>query len=468
MSVAEYLRYQRGLTGTKVVCAEGDCGACTILVSRLVGEKLTPYKSINSCISFMYLMDRCHIITVEGLSSKTELHPVQEKMIEHHGAQCGYCTPGFICAMANMTEDLKKSGNNITSQKVKNYLSGNLCRCTGYAPIIEAGTNIEMSKVKQLSELYQDSKIEEEFNNVHHVTTIIEWDGKEVFLPGTFREVVSYKAEYKDATLTSGATDLGVLQNKNKLSLSRVLSLNNLTEAYNILETKDSIEVGAKVSLTEVEKFCENHFPEFSRMLHIFASPQIKNKGTLVGNLVNASPIGDTIPFLMVAQAEVVLVSSAGMRFLNINQFYKNGYKKLDLRPNEFVFKVLIPKTQAEFKLYKVSIRKDLDISTVTMAAKYELENDVIKTASFAFGGVGPKVLRAEKIEKAILNKKLDKKLIYKLADLVKEEISPLSDHRGSKEFRVKLCQNLMLKFGDEVFAKLSSSNDHSQVEVSI
>jgi xanthine dehydrogenase small subunit len=455
MTVAQYLRYQKGLTGTKIVCSEGDCGACTVLVSRMVSGKMTAYKSINSCISFMYLLDRCHLVTVEGLGDVEHLHPAQEEMVKCHGSQCGYCTPGFICAMANMAEDLKATGKKSSTQKIKNYLTGNLCRCTGYEPIIKAGEKINLEKVEPLSKVYNEPAILEDFLTNASECVKVQFEDQEVYLPSKFREVVSYKNENKNSKIAAGATDLGVLHNKGRVELTKVLCLNNLGEAYKVFETKDSLEIGAKASLDDVEKACLTTFPEFSRKLHIFASPQIKNKGTLVGNLVNASPIGDSIPFLRVAEANIVLAGNAGLRILNINDFFLGGYKEIDLKPNEFVFKISLPITEHEFKLYKVSLRKDLDISSVTFACRYKIESGIITDISFAFGGVGPVVIRITDLENMAKGQKFTKELFVNLAKEIKNHITPMSDLRGTKEFRELVSHNLLLKFYDEVSSEL-------------
>jgi xanthine dehydrogenase small subunit len=464
MTVAEYLRYVKGLTGTKIVCSEGDCGACTILISRMLDGKMTTYKSINSCISFMYLLDRCHIVTVEGMKVKGHLHEVQEQMVEHHGAQCGYCTPGFICAMANMAEDLKQTQKPNSEQKVKNYLTGNLCRCTGYEPIIKAGLGINLDKVELLSSLYSDAKMATDFLDNAMKSVLIESGESSVFLPNQMREVVEFKSKHPHSKLVSGATDIGVLTNKGRLDLVRILSLNNVNEAYKVQEYDDRFEIGSKVSLDTVEKSLRKSFPEFSRKLHIFASPQIKNKGTLVGNLMNASPIGDTIPFLMIAGVEIELISSAKIRIVPINKFIKKGYKNLDIGENEFVSKIILPKTKDEFKLYKVSTRKDLDISTVTMACRYQLKGTRIDSLSVTFGGVGPSVLTINKIGKFAKDKEFNQVLFKELSEKVEGEISPLSDHRGSDKFRHILCKNLMLKFCDDVMIENGMDFQRSSV----
>lgn len=449
MTVAEYLRYKKGLTGTKVVCSEGDCGACTILVSRMQEDKLGPYKSINSCISFMYLLDKSHLITVEGLKKNDELHPVQKAMVENHGAQCGFCTPGFICAMASLTEDAKKENFPLEEKRVKNYLTGNLCRCTGYDSIIKSGCAVQLSSVPDLASFYDDAKITKELASVKGSLRISHGD-KSVFLPATIDEAVREKKE-KSPRIAGGATDLGVVYNKGKLKLTEVMSLNNISSLYAVEETATHIVVGARASLDELEKKTAKVFPDFSRNLHIFASPQIKNSGTLVGNMVNASPIGDTIPFLRVAEAEVILRSVSGERIVNINSFYKGGYKELDMRADELVTHVRIPKSNHEYKIYKISARKDLDISSVTFAARYRLKNNVLEEFSLALGGVGATVLRMNQIEAKAIGQYFNQALWKRLASDVKSSIKPLSDVRGSTDFRLTLCHNLMLKFCDEV-----------------
>lgn len=450
MTTAEFLRYKKGLTGTKVVCSEGDCGACTILVSRLVGKEMTPYKSLNSCISFLYLLDRCHLITVEGVGSISHMHPVQESMVKCHGAQCGYCTPGIVCALAQMTNDLKKLNKEPTDKKVKNYLSGNLCRCTGYEPIIKAGTSIDMKSVQTFESFYDDKRIKTELLKLDEEVSI-DFDGRSIYLPASYDKALEYKQKVNDVVVTSGATDLGVVSNKGKLSIENSLSLNNVCSMYDVKFSNHEIELGAKVSLTNVEKACEKDFPEFSRVLHIFASPQIKNSGTLVGNIINASPISDTVPFLRVAEAKLKISSSSDSRVVNINSFIKDGYKQLDIKADELVESVILPKSDHKFKLYKVSVRKDLDISTVTFACRYKLKGEFIEDISFAFGGVAAFVVRAYDLESKARGMKLNQNDFKDLAKEIRGVVSPLSDHRGSDEYRYQLCENLLLKFCDEV-----------------
>ncbi|OIQ20803.1 MAG: hypothetical protein BM556_02340 [Bacteriovorax sp. MedPE-SWde] len=449
-TVASYLRYVKGLTGTKVVCSEGDCGACTVLISRFDGKKMGQTHSINSCISFMYLLDRCHLITVEGLKKLDHLHPVQDAMMKHHGAQCGYCTPGIICSMAAMSEDAVNGKISIDEKKVKNYLTGNLCRCTGYEPIVKAGVETDLGQVTKFKDQYDYASMSNEFSSLQDQDVLISNKTKEVLLPHSYDSLYASGSLGKKK-LTSGATDLGVLVNKGKLDLQHIVSLNNILESYKVEDTESELVIGAKASLTDVEKACEKDFLEFSQKLHVFASPQIKNKGTLVGNLVNASPIGDTIPFLRVSGAKVVLNNGKDERVISIDDFFLGGYKELDLKPDELVTKIIVPKNNYKFKLYKVSIRKDLDISSVSMAIAYKLDSGVFTDFKIGIGGVGPVVMRIKSVEQAIIGTKLDQATFKKVAKMLDSEIKPLSDVRGTSDYRKLLAHNLMLKFCDEV-----------------
>ena len=454
LTVSDYLRYESGLTGTKVVCAEGDCAACTILVSRCVDGDMTPFQSINSCISFMYLLDKCQIITVEGLVQDNELHEAQQKMKECHGSQCGYCTPGFVCSMAFMADDLKANGKDKTEQKIKNYLTGNLCRCTGYEPIIKAGKEMNLNRIKPLNEFYATDEIGRELGDLMS-SVHIKKTPQEAYLPASLDEALDLK--HGQMKMTSGATDLGVQYNKGRYTPKEILSLNNIAEAYSIEHTDSTIEIGAKASLSMVEQACGKDFPEFSRMLNIFAAPGIKNNGTLVGNLVNASPIADTIPFLLVNEAKLEIRSKTSTRVVRVNDFFLGGYKELDLKPDELVSKVILNKSQHEYVLYKVSLRRDLDISAVTFGARYQYDKGVFSDLKLAFGGVGPVVIETDKLSSDIVSRGFD---FDKNFETLLKEISPMSDIRGSREFRNQIACNLLCKFHDEVLG-------HSQ-EVSI
>lgn len=454
MNLSDFLRYEQSLTGTKVVCAEGDCGACTVLKASVheLNRNRFVFKSVNSCILPVLNLDGCQLVTVEGLKKESELHPVQKSMVDNFGSQCGFCTPGFVCAMAGLVEDSVLQKKTLTEKRTKNYLTGNLCRCTGYDPIVKSAMAIDLTKVETLQDRYHDSKKISELKAAVQKDVEIQIEGFKVFLPTTLKRAVEIQKKYPTTKIIAGATDLGVMVNKGRYQYEAVMSLQNIEEMTEIKKVKDSLVVKSRVTLTQFQKFLEKEFPEMDRMLNIFASPQIKNSGTLVGNLVNASPISDTIPFLMVADAKVEVQKAGGKRLIAIDEFFL-GYKKLALKSQEIVTAIHIPVPKGNLisKLYKVSVRKDLDISAVTMAARLKMKDNKIEEARLAFGGVGPTVARLKTIEQSWEGEEFSSSMIRRASDELPKLISPLSDVRGSKEYRLLLCQNLLKKFADEL-----------------
>lgn len=488
-TLAEYLRKIKNLTGTKIVCAEGDCGACTVLIAR-VQESLAKktnqliYRSANSCIQFLGLLDGAHIVTVEGLKNPQtkELHPIQESMISCHGAQCGYCTPGFICAMTGLVEDVKNENQTLTLNRVKNHLTGNLCRCTGYEPIIESAIQLDLDKTPALKSFYpEEAEMLRTLSKLIEVPVLVKFkdknlndevEEKEFFLPTSLEEALVYKKANPNTKLVSGATDIGVLSNKGRLALVQKMSLNNVISMFQAQDLDGAILLGAKVSLTDAEKYLQNDFIEFSNLLHIFASPQIKNQGTLVGNIANASPIGDTIPFLNIADAQLVIkkmgTNGAEERRVTADNFII-GYKKLNLDNIELITGLIIPKTESKFKLYKASLRKDLDISQVTFAARFNIvfnshqSNFVVTDLEIAFGGMSEKVQRVVGLTD-LLKKDFSQHSIDQGKLLIEQSFSPFSDVRASKEYRLMVAKNFLQKFYDEIVNSYVDQKSHSQI----
>ncbi len=453
-SLSTYLRDDLGKTGTKVVCAEGDCGACTVLVAsrKNLKEGKLVYKSLNSCITFLHLMDLHSIITVEGIAEKDKLHPVQESMMTNHGAQCGYCTPGFICAMAGMTDSLKLKGKPIDEKTTKNYLTGNLCRCTGYDSIIKSSLAVDLGEVNPLFERYHNNEMLKEFEDLEKENVVLENKSRKIFLPSKINDALKLKKEEKFLKCTSGATDLGVQVNKGRHKMTKVLSLYRVSEMSKVEKKGQEFHIGATATWHDIEKALKKDIPEYSKLIHIFASPQIKNAGTLVGNIANASPIADGTPFLFISEAKVVLSSTNGERIVPMAEFYK-GYKDLDLEESELITKVIIPIPLKNhfLKLYKVSLRKDMDISAVTFAGLGNIENGKIKNIKIAYGGVGPVVKRLPETEKLLTGKEWNLKNIEEAMTQVEKEITPISDVRGSAKFRTQVSKNLLMKYYREI-----------------
>ncbi len=450
--LSDYLRYELGAVGTKVVCAEGDCGACTVLQGRLQGKELT-YKPVNSCIQYLYQLDCSHLVTIEGLKQNGQLNPVQNAMVNCHGAQCGYCTPGFVVTMCGLFET-KPNGYQPTATDIRDTLTGNLCRCTGYDPIIEAGRCVKTDQIVKLHQLYPPHTMQHAFGQAMRESIRIEAESFEgeprlFFNPVTVEEAVRLKSEFPNATIIQGGTDISVVCNKRHFEPPVVISFSNLpTELETIRIENEVLVIGTKVSLMQLQTFIADKIPELHAILETFGGPQIKAAGTLAGNIANGSPIGDTIPFLMVMDAEVEATGLKGSRRINLNQFYQ-GYKKLALQPDEIITRIFcpLPKEDETLKLYKVSRRKHLDIATFTAAILMRRRNQQINSTRIAYGGVGPTVVRLPKTEASLAGKAFGLSTFEEAGKIAQTEISPITDVRGSQAYRLQLAENILLKF---------------------
>ncbi|HEX3601110.1 MAG TPA: FAD binding domain-containing protein [Lacipirellulaceae bacterium] len=452
LSLSDFLRRSLGLTGTKVVCSEGDCGACSVLIGRpnASGSALT-YRPIDSCIQFLFQLDGAHVVTVEGLGGETNPSAVQQAMIECHGSQCGFCTPGFVVAMTGLLEDRDE----LDESSMRCGLTGNLCRCTGYTPIIDAGRNIDVAEHERIESRFPGDTILNEFEQRRgqEVGVRAEWDEQEHFFisPANLDGVTAALAEHPDCIIVAGATDIGVRINKSLTIPRKILDLNRVDELAAVRVEDGQIILGARTSWSTIEKLSQEHVPEFQKIVAVFGAPQIRHVGTIGGNIVNASPIADSLPFLHVMEASLELRSAAGKRLVNINDFYQ-GYKKLDLRPGELVARVLIPLPPASdiLRLYKISRRRDLDISTFTAAIRLRLDGDTIADAAIALGAVGPIVIRARKTESFLQGRPLTEETMLQAGDVAVSEITPISDVRGAADYRFRLTRNVLLKFFHE------------------
>ncbi|HXI11987.1 MAG TPA: FAD binding domain-containing protein [Thermoanaerobaculia bacterium] len=465
-TVAHFVR-GLGETGTKLVCEEGDCGSCSVLVGRPEGDAIV-YRPINSCIQFVYQMAGAHIVTVEGIGRRKELHPVQQAMVACHGAQCGFCTPGFIVAMCSLFE----SRQNPDEIDVRNALTGNLCRCTGYEPIIKAAMSVDPATVRTMNERYPPNNLLPRLREATHNSLLIEAD-RRFFAPVTVAEAVRFKADNLGTIIVQGATDVGVLHNKRGFDPPVVMNLSRIPALREIALSAESnpgeaqtLEIGATVTLSELEPFFREHLPQFARILHLFGAPQIRNAGTLAGNIANGSPIADTLPFLYVMGASVELTGTAGVRRIGIESLYL-GYRKLDLRPDEIITRIFLPLPAAGeiLELYKVSKRRHLDISTITAAIRLGQSRDGVTEARIAFGGVGPTVVRLRATEQFLIGKTISRETLRAAGAIAREEISPISDVRGSADFRRQLTQNIFSKLYFATDEKERSREDAARVK---
>lgn len=455
LMLADYLRQERRLTGTKIVCAEGDCGACTVLrgVVRPDTQSLE-YLPINSCITRVAQMDGSSLITVEGVTPTEGLSPVQKMMVECHGSQCGFCTPGFVMALSGLVEKKLRAGalakgQKLDQQEVKNSLTGNLCRCTGYQPIIDAALAIPLGQCQPLTKKQGSSEQLKDLKAVIRTPLELRSEYFSYFSPTTVSAAVSVLKRHVGVRLVSGGTDLGVLQNKRKLMLSQLMSLQHIEELYALKQMAGSrVLVGANITLSDLREFLKKRVPEFARFLDLFASPQIKNVATLAGNVGNASPIAETPPFLLVSNTVVQVAGAKGRRKIPLERFFL-GYRKTALKKGEFIvsFEFDLPGVAEVLSLKKVSQRKDLDISALNAAFRAEFAGQKIKMLRIALGGVAAIPLRLKKTEKLLLGKSLSKELLDQAIDCLQAEINPLNDLRGSSAFRRILAENLLRGF---------------------
>ncbi len=452
MMLADYLRYDQSLTGTKIVCAEGDCGACSVLRYFPHGTHTNDFVPVNSCITLLAQLDGSSLVTVDALKKDDELHEAQKAMVECHGSQCGFCTPGFVIALTGLVEEkLSRKELDIGIQEAKNCMTGNLCRCTGYQPIINAAVSMNLSNCEPITNRFYSEAQDLELKKAYRTPVKIESDEFAFFAPKTLPEAVDYLQTHPDTRIIASATDLGVVHNKRKIKLNRLLSLHLLGDLYKIEQQGNEIIFGARVTHTEFRHFMKDKLPEFSRYLDIFASPQIKNIGTIVGNIANASPIGDTPPPLLALNATVCTFGPNGSREIPLTKFYL-AYKKTALEKSEIItsVKFKLPDESSSLRFYKYSNRKDMDISAVNLALRIDWKDKgkkEIRDVAFALGGVAGIPLRLTKTEN-YLKQNFD---IEGAIKVLHSEFNPLSDVRATSAYRHVLIENYVRKFFAEV-----------------
>lgn len=451
MMLADYLRYDQSLTGTKIVCAEGDCGACSVL--RYFPH--TPNKefvAVNSCITLLAQLDGSSLVTVDALKKNNELHESQKAMVECHGSQCGFCTPGFVIALTGLVEDkLSKKELEIGIQEAKNCMTGNLCRCTGYQPIINAAVSMNLSNCESIKSRFYSESQDEDLKKTYEEALTIESEEFSFYAPKNLSDAAAYLEKNPETRIIASATDLGVVHNKRKIKLNRLLSLHLIPDLYKVEQVGEEIKFGARVTHTEFRQFMKDKLPEFSQYLDLFASPQIKNLGTIVGNIANASPIGDTAGPLLILNATVCTHGPKGAREIPLTQFFL-AYKKTALDKSEIIthIKFRLPPKSSSLRFYKYSNRKDMDISAVNLALRIDWKDEAKKEildVAMALGGVAGIPLRLTKTED-YLKGNFDLEGAIKM---LHSEFNPLSDLRASSAYRHVLIENYVRKFFAEV-----------------
>ncbi|KGJ04023.1 xanthine dehydrogenase small subunit [Paracoccus halophilus] len=452
-TLLDFLRLNRRLTGTKEGCAEGDCGACTVLIGRLLDGRLH-YEPINACIRFLASCHGCHVVTVEHLrGADGGLHPVQAAMVEHHGSQCGFCTPGFVMALYGLW--MQNPRPDIGA--IETALQGNLCRCTGYEPIVKAAFAASEAGGQNMDALnVERERVTAWLAAIPKTRVDVARGDDRAILPADAADLAQVLAEHPKATIVAGATDVGLWVTKFLRNISPAVFIGHLGDLKKIELDRDQITIGAGVTYSEFEPFVLQHFPEALDYWQRIGGWQVRNAGTIGGNVANGSPIGETPPLLIALGATMTLRSTGGTRELPVEDYFI-AYGKQDRRPDEFVESITVPlKGQARIAAYKVSKRHHADITASAAAFRVETDGTTIIDARVAFGGMAATPKRAANAEAALNGQPFAAETFEAAARAVANDFQPLSDWRASAEYRQQLAANFFRRFWLE-----QSGGDH-------
>ncbi len=440
-TVLDYLRGIERLCGTKEGCAEGDCGACTVVLGELT-EAGIRWCAINSCITFLPQIEGKILLTVEGLADGPSLHPVQAAMVENDASQCGFCTPGFVTALFAF----QHGGEAAEGDAVHEALAGNLCRCTGYRPIIAAARLIAGSADRfDAAELALRQALAP-FRDAEDVA--YEQGGEHFFAPVSLDRLLALRAEHPEAHLLAGGTDLALLVTKEYRSLDSVILVSRVEELRAITTETDAIRIGAAATYTDALPAIERYWPSLALLIKRIGSRQIRNLGTIGGNIANASPIGDMPPALISLGATLRLRSRRGCREMPIEDFFLD-YRKTALAADEIVESVRIglPHAGQLFRTYKIAKRWDQDISAVCAAYSLTLDQGRVAAARIAYGGMAATPRRALGAEQALIGRRWSEAAVEAAAAALTEDFRPIGDWRASAAYRTQIAGNLLRRF---------------------
>lgn len=446
-TVLDHLRLERGLTGTKEGCAEGDCGACTVVLGRLVAGRLV-YEPIVACIRLLGTIDGCELVTVEDLAADGTLHPIQQALVDHHGSQCGFCTPGIVMSLFALWSESRP----VDRAAVVDALAGNLCRCTGYRPIVDA---MLAACAARPAEGAIDAIAARTQATVAALADLA--DGEEVFVgdedrffaaPRELDTLDRILAACPDATLVAGATDVGLWITKAGRDLGRIVHLGHIAGLDLVTETETTIEIGATATLEAAGAALGRLDPDIADLFARIGGPQVRASGTIGGNIANGSPIGDTPPLLIALGATLDLIGPTGARSMPLEDYFV-AYGRQDRAPGEIVARIRVPKLGADrvLRVYKVSKRHDQDISAVLLALCLTLDGTTVTAARIACGGMAATPKRAIGAEAALTGASIVEAATWRAAlDALRGDFTPLSDLRASADYRSDVAVNLLGK----------------------
>ena len=445
-TLLDYLRLRRRLVGTKEGCAEGDCGACTVLVGRLTDETLV-YEGVNACIRFMGSLDGCHVVTVEHLKRLDgTLHPVQQAMVDHHGSQCGFCTPGFVMSLYALW--MRAPDPSVAA--IETALQGNLCRCTGYEPIIRAaraisgygdadGDPLKAERAETIARL----------KAMRDGSRIVIGEGRDrLIVPASVDDLAAVLETERKATVVAGSTDVGLWVTKHMRDIAPVVFIGGLEALQAITEADGVISIGAGVSYTVARDHLAARIPALGALIDRIGGDQVRNMGTIGGNIANGSPIGDMPPPLIALGATLSLRKGATTRTIPLEDYFI-AYGKQDRQPGEFVeaVHVPVPAPEVHFAAYKVTKRRDEDITAVLGAFHLTVEDGRVASMRIAYGGMAATPKRAKAVEEALVGKPWTTDAVEAAIAAYEDDFQPISDMRASAAYRMLAARNLLRRF---------------------